>query len=451
MTAFTGNTVIGTKRLPLAVVCVAQFVVVLDATIVTTALPVVRAALGFASADLSWVITAYTLTFGGFLVAGGRIADVLGARRTFGVGLTVFVAASAACALSTSPGMLIGVRAAQGVGAALLSPAALSLLMTIAGDGPIRHRAVGWWTAAAAGGGASGWVLGGLLTEYLGWRTVFWVNVPLGAMALFVAARVLPSGSPRHSARLDILGAVMVTGALGLSVYGLSRVGEDGSAAVVPLLGGVALFLLFCRRLRRVSDPLVPPRLLRSRPVAGANLAALGLTAATTPAMYLATLYVQQVLGYSVARASLLFPAFNLAVIGGSLAGPTMLRRFGDRRVTFTGFAGVAAGAVLLAVLPGTGAPVGQLLASFAVMGAGLGLAAVASTHAGTEAAAAVDRGVASGLLSSAAQIGTSFGLAVLTPIAASAGYRVGFLGALAFAIAGLATGLLLRRCRPTD
>jgi MFS family permease len=433
MSRFTGN---------LAVVCLAQFVVVLDATIVTTALPAVGASLKFGGADLTWVITAYTLVFGALLVPCGRVADLLGPRRTFRLGVAVFAAASAACALAWTPGVLVAARAVQGLGSALLSPAALALLTTLTEPGPARRRAVGWWTAAAACGGAGGWVLGGLLTELLDWRAVFWVNVPVGLVLL--AARGLPAGARTRGARLDLATAAAVTAALGLLVYGLTSTGERGPAATAswaPLVLAVTVTVLLVRRLRRTADPLLP--VLRT--AAGANLTALGLTATTTPAMYLSTLYAQDVLRLSPARAALLFPVFNLAVVAGSLAGPPALRLLGARRTLLTGFATVAAGTALLALLPAAGTPVAQLLAAFAVTGTGLGAASVASTHAGTEAAAPEHQGVASGALNSSAQLGTALGLAVLAPVAAApGGYRAGFAGAGVVALVGTAASLLV-------
>jgi MFS family permease len=449
MDRFNGNTGF---RYGIAVVCVAQFVVVLDVTIVTTALPAIRTALGFSPAGLPWVITAYALVLGSLLITGGRVADLLGPRRAFGLGLAVFVAGSVCCAAAWSPAVLVGGRVLQGLGAALLSPAALALLTLLSEPGAARRRAVGWWTAAAASGGAGGWVLGGLATQYLGWRAVFWVNVAIGVLALAVAVRALPAGRRRRESRLDLPGALMVTATLGLLVYGLTLIGERGLVGWVPVLLAAGLAAVLVWHLRRAADPLLPPGLLRSRTVAGANLTALLLTATTTPAMYLSTLYVQQVLGLSPARASLLFPVFNLGVIAGSLAGPGALRRIGPRRTLLGGFAGIGAGAVLLAALPGDGLPLGRLLAAFAVMGAGLGGASVASTQAGTEAAEPAHQGVAAGVLNSAAQVGTALGLAILVPLTSPAGpgatvaYRTGFLGAGALVLAGLAASLLLSR-----
>src|SRR5215216_7059665 len=259
----------------IAIVCIAQFVVVLDATIVATALPVIRTALGFSAADLQWVITGYSLVFGGFLIAGGRIADLIGPRVIFLLGLGVFVAASAACALAWSPATLIGGRLLQGLGSALLSPAALALLTLLSDAGQARRRAIGWWTAAAATGGASGWILGGLLTQYLGWPFVFWVNLPIGIAAIAVTPRLLPAGARTRGAALDLGGAAMATAALGLLVYGLASAGQRGLAAITswaPTALAVLLLLAFAGRERRRSEPLIPPAFLRSRAIVAANL-----------------------------------------------------------------------------------------------------------------------------------------------------------------------------------
>jgi MFS family permease len=430
MSPFSGN-----HRTGLAVVCTAQFVVVLDATIVTTAMPTIRTALGFTSTGLPWVITAYTLVFGALLVTGGKVADLLGPRRAFCLGLLVFAAGSAACASAWAPGALVGARVVQGLGAALLAPAALAQLTDLTAPGPDRRRAVGWWTAAAATGGGSGWVVGGLLTEYLGWRTVFWVNLPVVVIALVAARRLLPRGEGRRDARLDGVGALAVTATLALFVYGLTE-----RRAVLALALISALFLRW--HLRRAAEPVFPPGLLRSRPTAGANLTALLLTATTTPAMFLSALYVQQVLQFSPARASLLFPAFNVGVVAGSLGGPVALRRIGARRTLLAGFAAIGVGTVVFAALPTRGMPIGQLLVAFTVLGAGLGAASVASTQVGTEDAAPEYRGVASGVLNSSAQIGTSLGLATLIPLAGSS--RAGYLGTCVLAVAGLAAALLI-------
>ena len=454
MSGFAGNISTKAGSWAIAVICIAQFVVVLDATIVVTALPAIRQALGFREAELPWVFTAYTLVFGGLLICGGRVADLAGRRRTFLIGFVLFTAASAGCALAWSPATLVAARVLQGAGAALLSPAALALLTTLTEPGEGRRRAVGWWTAVAAGGGASGWVLGGLITEFAGWRWVFAVNVPIGLTALAMTPWLLPADRKQaRTSRLDLGGAVTATAGLALLVYGLTSAGERGLGRLsswLPLLLAAAAFVIFVHHEGQTADPLLPMRLLRSRPVAGANLTALAITASTTPAMYLAVLYVQDVLGVPTGRASLLFPAVNLAVIAGSLAGPRLLGRLGARRTALAGFAGIAIGITILVALPSGGLPVAQLLSAFVFIGAGLGIASVASTQIGTDAAESGLRGVASGLLNSAAQVGTAIGVALLVPLAAAtsstvmAGYRIGFLGAIAVALAGALSSFLI-------
>ena len=453
MRAFAGNS-IRSGWTSVAVVCVAQFVVVLDVTIVTTALPAIRPALGFGDTGQQWIFTAYALVFGGLLICGGRVADVFGHRRIFLIGLGLFTVASVGCALAWSAAALVAARVVQGAGAALLSPAALAMLTTLTKPGEERRRAVGWWTAVAAGGGASGWVLGGLITEYAGWRWVFAVNVPIGLVALVMGLLVLPAGQRKPGvARLDLGGALTATAGLSLLVYGLTGVGERGlgqPASWVPLLLAAVALVILVRHESRTPDPLLPIGLLRSRAVAGANLTAAAITAATSSAMYLSVLYVQQVLRVPAGRASLLFPALNLAVIAGSLTGPRLLKVLGARHTLLAGFAGIAVGIISLLALPSEGLPVAQLLAAFAVVGAGLGVAAVASTQTGTNAADPEYRGVVSGVLNSAAQVGTAVGVALLLPLAASAGldtmagYHIGFIGAGAIALAGAFASFLV-------
>jgi EmrB/QacA subfamily drug resistance transporter len=455
MSTFAGNTPAKARTSAIAVICIAQFVVVLDATIVVTALPAIRQALGFSDTGLQWVFTAYALVFGGLLICGGRLADVAGRRRTFLIGLVLFTAASAGCALAWSPAALVAARILQGAGAALLSPAALALLTTLSEPGEARRRAVGWWTAVAAGGGASGWVLGGLISEYAGWRWVFAVNVPIGLIALVMTPWLLPADQKQtQTPRLDLGGALTATAGLALLVYGLTSAGDRGLGRLsswLPLLLAAVALVIFVRHEGRTADPLLPLGLLRSRAVAGANLTALAITASTTPAMYLAVLYVQDVLMVPAGRASLLFPAVNLAVIAGSLLGPRLLDRLGGRRTLLVGFTGIAIGITLLTALRAEGLPVIQLLAAFTLIGAGLGTASVASTQTGTDAAEPAYRGVASGLLNSAAQVGTAVGVALLVPIAAAAagpavmaGYRIGFLGACAIALGGALSSFLV-------
>jgi MFS family permease len=443
MSRFTGNRSV-------AMLCVAQFVVVLDATIVATALPAIGVDLAFRPAQLSWVITAYTVVLAGLLILGGRAADLLGARRVFAVGLTLFTVASATCAVAWSPEALIAARLAQGCGAALLSPAALALLNGLTRIPGAGRRAIGWWTAAGAGGGASGWVLGGLITEFAGWRWIFAVNVPIGFAALALTGLLLPAGRSRTAPRtLDLPGALLVTAGIGLGVVGLFWISEHpgGVMGWLATAAAVAVLLWFAWLQRRTADPLIPGPLIRRRGVLGGNLAAAALTGSTTPAMLTAVLYVQNTLQLSPARGALLFPAFNLAVIAGSLAGPRALGRLGGRRVLIAGIAAVVAGALLMITLPPHGLPVLTLAGAFGVMGMGLGAASVASTASGTDVPEA-DRGVAGGLLNSSAQLGTALGLALTAPLVASAapmlGHRLGFGAAALIGVAGMISAYFL-------
>jgi len=438
---------------------VAQFVVVLDVTIVAIALPEIRAELGFSRSGLQWVVSAYTLVFGSFLLLAGRMADLWGRRRIFVAGLALFSGASLACGLSPSPAALLAARAVQGLGAAAVSPSALSSLTAAFPEGEGRERALAAWTAAAAGGGAAGWVLGGVLTDALGWAWVFLVNVPVGALGAALAPRLVAEtkdeGAPR---RLDLAGALMATAGLTLLVYGLTRAEGTGLGSPTTagaLLASLLLLAAFVLVEYRARHPLVPLRVFRSRGFVGANLVAVWLTATTTPPMFLCTLHAQEVLGLAPAQAGLLFPPFNLSVVAGSLLGPRAARSLGRRGAMATGLLAVAGGALLLlGISPGGGYP-SAMLPGFALMGAGLGAASVASTAAGTLAAAEGEQGLASGLLNSAAQVGTALGLAVVVPLSAArsaalsggvgdppaaalvGGYESGFLGAAALAAFG--------------
>src|SRR3954447_14016114 len=425
------------QRTRLGLLCVAQFVVVLDATIVAIALPAIGDDLDVPAAGLQWVLSAYMLTFGGGLMVAGRAADRLGRRRVFPAGLVVFAAASLACALAPSAAVLVAARAVQGAGAALVAPSALALLVALEPDGPRRSRALAVWTAAAAGGGASGWVLGGAISGGLGWQWVFAVNVPIGLAGAALAGRLLPESREDGTPALDVGGALLLTLGVAAALFGLSRIESDGLAALAStgaLAAGLGLLAAFAAAERRAGAPLVPPGVLRRSGLARPLLAALALTASTTPAMFLCVLHVQRHSGLPPAAAGLLFAPFNLAVVAGSLAGPRLARRVGERGAMAGGLAAVALAAVALAA--GAAARTPGLLAAFAAMGAGLGVASVASTAAGARAAGDERPGLGSGLLNTAAQLGTAAGLAVLVAPAAEAGFAYGWVGAAALAAA---------------
>jgi MFS family permease len=421
----------------IALLCTAQFVVVLDATIVAIALPAIQRDLHVATADLQWVLSAYTLAFAGCLVLAGRLADLHGRRRVFVAGLALFSAASLVCGLSRSAAVLIAARTVQGLGAAAVAPAALAAITAAIPDGPERRRALGVWTAAAAGGGATGWVLGGVLTEQAGWPWVFLVNVPVGVAAVALTPLLVPeTRSSGPGRRLDVAGAATITAALALLVFGLTR------GAMLGVGAGLALLAVFARVEARAADPLLPGALLRADGLAGANVVAAAITASTSGAMLLCVLELQGARGLSPLHTGVLFAPFNLAVITGSLAGPSVARALGPSRAMAVGLAGVAAGALgLLAVAGGRGAPA-AFLPAFVAMGASLGCASVASTAAGTAAAGTAREGIASALLNTAAQVGAALGIAVLVGLAAAAGQGAAFAAAAVVALGGAATAL---------
>jgi EmrB/QacA subfamily drug resistance transporter len=455
------------RRLVLGLLCSVQFVLVLDVTIVAVALPSIRDGLGFSAEGLQWVISAYVLAFAGLLLLGGRAADLWGRRRLFLAGLATFAAASAWCGLAGASWQLVAARAVQGAGAAVVAPAALSLLTTTFAEGAARERALGVWTAAAAGGGAAGFLLGGVLTQALGWRAVFLVNVPVGVLGLLLAP-VLPAGRVRQPARrLDLAGAVTLTLGLSTLVYALSRIERAGlrPAAWLPLAAAALLGAAFVARERRTAHPLVPLGALRLPGLAVGSLVAVLLTAVTTPGVLFCVLYLQDVLGYPPTLVGLTVAPFSVAVVAGSLAGArlTDARRLGTRRAMAAGLLGVGLGAAALSTMGTSGGLPPLLVAGFVLAGLGLGIASVASTAAGTAAVPAAQQGLASGLLNTAAQVGTALGLAVLVTVASARagaltppggsptaaavvdGYRLAILAGLAVTLAA-ATALAARR-----
>ena len=454
----------GRRWAALALLCVAQFVDVLGVTIVIVALPAIGRDLGLAEQDLQWVASIYALCFGGFLLLAGRAADLYGRRRLFAIGLALFTVASLACGLAGSTAMLVAARALQGLAAAIAVPAALSLLTTTFPDGPERSRALGGWTAAGAGGGVTGFFLGGVLTGTLGWHWVFWVNLPVGALGLALTPLLLAESHNRADARhLDVAGAVTGTAGLGLLVYGFTHAEQAGLAAtgtLVILALAAALLAGFWLVEGRVADPIAPHRMFRSRALVGANLTAFTLTAVTSPAGVLGTLYLQQALGATATGIALL--PFSLAAIAGSFAGAWLTARLRARATMPLGLATVAGAMLLLSRLPTQrqgGLP--WLVTGLVIAGSGLTCASVASTAAGTAAAAGDVQGLASGLLNAAAQIGTAVGIAALVTVAAARttalagpgiptaaqlvdGFRLAFLVAALVALLGALVSLVL-------
>jgi EmrB/QacA subfamily drug resistance transporter len=439
----------------LALLCAAQFVLVLDVTVVGVALPAIRRELGFGEAGLQWVVSGYVLAFGGLLLVAGRLADVLGRRRLFVAGIGVFTLGSLACGLAGSGAALVAARALQGTGAALATPAALALVTTTFPAGPERTRALGVWTAAAPVGGAAGLLLGGVLTQAFGWPAVFLVNVPIGAAAVALAPLVLPRDErPRgRIARLDVAGAALGTAAVVAVAYALTRAGRAGfgdAVALAALAAAAVSAIGFLRWERRAADPLLPPGTLGRRPLAVGVLVSLVLTAATTPTLFFLTLHLQSVLGWSPTATGLGYLPVVLAVVAGATAAPRLIAARGTGAVMTGGLVLIAAGAAVLTGISSAGGFATTVLPGETLCGLGLGAGSVAATAAGTAALPGERQGLASGLLNTAAQVGTALGLAVLVAIAAVPETPVdGFRAAFAADALLTATAALIVAVRP--
>jgi MFS family permease len=442
------------RRPAVTLLCAAQFVVVLDATIVAVALPSIGDDLGFSRTNLPWVVSAFALVFGGFLMLLGRTADVVGPRRVLVAGFAVFGAASLACGVAQAPWQLVAARAVQGLGAAAVSPAALALLTAIVPAGPARTRALGVWTAAAAGGGALGWVLGGLIAAGPGWPWVFLVNVVPCALAIVLALRLLPGGGGRGArGPLDVAGAFAATAGLALLVLGLTRAEQASPGAPTawgPLAASAALLVAFAVIERRAADPLLPPGTLGEPRLSGALLASLAVTTASTGPLFVCLLYLQGERGLGAAETGLLYAPFNIAVIAGSAAGARVLDRRGAVAGVGAGLLSLAAGAASLVAVPAVGAA--AALPAFALMGLGVGCAAVAATEAGTATASDHREGLVSGLLNTAAQLGNALGVSAFVVLAAAvpsgpeAGLAVACAAGAAAALAGAGAFAVLHR-----
>jgi EmrB/QacA subfamily drug resistance transporter len=434
---------------PLALLVVAQFMVVLDITIVNVALPSIGRALDVAAGDLSWVVTAYVLCSGGLLLVGGRAADVLGRRRTFLAGLLLFTAASLAAGLAPSAGALIAARTVQGVGAALLTPAALSLLTTTY-HGAQRTTALAVWGAVASAGVAVGVVVGGMLTTWLSWEWIFLVNVPVGLVAAALAPRTLPPGDGIQDAgrrALDLPGALTVVGGLVALVYALSGAAEHGwgSARTLGLLAlAAALLGAFAAVERAVDRPLLPPALWRVGTLRAGAAMMLGLTGILGGAFFLNSLYLQRVLGWSALETGLAFLPLVVAISLGVHGTSHLVGRMGSRVLVAGGLALTSAGAMLLALAPDDARYAADLLPGFLVFGLGVGLALPAVSITALSRVDHERAGVASGLMSTAHEVGAALGVAALSAIAAGSGAGASAAGyGDACLVAAIAAGVL--------
>ncbi|HET7568185.1 MAG TPA: DHA2 family efflux MFS transporter permease subunit [Gaiellaceae bacterium] len=409
----------------LALIVTAQFMVILDVAIVNVALPSIKSDLGFSQTSLQWVITAYAILFGGTLLLGGRLADLLGRRRLFVAGLALFALSSLLCGLAWSAGSLIAFRAVQGLGGALLAPAALSLLMTIFAEGRDRNLALGIYGAASGSGAAAGVLLGGVLTSYLSWSWIFFVNVPVGVAAIALAPVLLrESRAELPNRHFDLAGAATITGALMLLVYAMTRATTDGwgsSPTIGLLLAAAALVAAFVAVELRSASPLLPLRIFRLRTLTAANVTIAIVGAVAFSEFFLLTLYLQEVLHYSAMRSGVAFVAFAATVVVASNVAQALVGRVGVRATLTAGLAFSAVSVALLTRLPVHGDYFRDLFPAFVLGGAGMGFSFVPVTIASLAGVDRADAGVASGLINTSRQIGGAIGLAAASTIAATA------------------------------
>ncbi len=410
----------------LAVVCLAQFMIILDVSIVNVALPSIRDGLHFSTTGLQWVVNAYTLTFAGLLMLGGRAADLLGRRRVFLAGTAMFALSSLICALASSRGLLIGARGVQGIAGAITSPATLSIITSTLPEGRERNRGLALWGAMGALGASSGALLGGVLTQGFGWQAIFAVNIPLGALVVALGLLAIPAiapvqGHPRH---FDALGATLVTAGLITLTFGIVRTDTLGWGSVgvlAPLAAGLILLAAFFYVEARVAQaPLVPLQIFRIRQLRAANLIVLLLYAANFPAWFFITLYLQQVLHYSAIEAGLGFLPMTLSIFTGSTLAPRLVARFGARPVIVTAMTAMAAGMVALSGIAPGQSYVGPVLIGAVLSALGMGFSLVPSTIVAMQGVAGSQSGVASGLLNTSRLMGGALGLAVLSTIASA-------------------------------
>ena len=454
----------------LILLCVSQFIVVLDASIVNVALPSIGRGLHFSEQNLPWIVNAYVIAFGGFLLLGGRAADLLGRRRVFMAGLLVVAVASLAAGFAATQGELIAARAAQGLGAAIVSPSALSIVTTLFKDGAERNKALGAWGAVAGSAGAAGVLLGGILTDSLGWQWVLWVNVPVSLIALALTPGLIPeSRSDSATRHFDAAGAITVTAGLSVLAYAFldaSSAGWGSTKIVSLLVAAVALLGAFVAIEQRSAAPLVPFRIFRLRTLTGANVVGLLLGASLFSMFFFISLYMQQVLGYSPIHAGLSYLPLAVMIIVAAGLGGQLVTRFGFKPILATGMLLVAVGLVWFSGVSVGGSFLADILGPSLLAAMGLGFGFVTSTIAAVSGVREREQGVASGLINTSQQIGGALGLAVLSTIATTrthdlvssgsanlphaltSGFQAAFLGGAVIASLGFAATLILIRTR---
>jgi EmrB/QacA subfamily drug resistance transporter len=449
----------------LVLICFAQFMVVLDATVVNVALPSIQKDLGLSESNLQWVVNAYTLVFGGFLLLGGRAGDLLGRKRLFLGGIVIFTVASLLDGLATSSGMLIGARALQGLGAAFISPAALSIITTTFAEGAERAKALGVWAAIAIGGSAFGLILGGVLTELLSWPWVFFINLPVGVAVFVLSLRLVPESKDELAHRsFDVLGATTVTGGLMALVFAIVKAEQAGWTATVTVVFFVVAILLlvgFVLTELRSKEPLVRLSIFRVRSLTAANIVMFLVASGIFAMFFFNSLYLQRVLSYGPLKAGLAFLPFTAGIMVSAGLASKFAPRIGVRPITVVGMLVSIVGLLLLARVPADGTYVADVLPSILLTSLGMGAVFVPLTLVATTGLENEDQGLASGLFNTSQQIGGALGLAILSTIAAShtadadvaadlvEGFHWAFAGAAGFVLASLI--VLLALLRPSD
>jgi EmrB/QacA subfamily drug resistance transporter len=452
------------RWIALILLCSAQFVVVLDASIVNVALPTIGEALSFSESSLPWVVNAYVLTFGGCLLLGGRLADLLGRRRVFMAGLILFALASLAGGLAANSGQLIAARAVQGLGGAILSPAALSIVATTFKDGAERNKALGIWGAVAGSGGAAGVLLGGVLTEGLGWEWVFWVNVPIGIAAAAIAPSLLAETRSEDEVRhFDVAGAATITLGLSALVFALldaESAGWGSTQTVLTLAASVILIAAFVAIERRSRAPLVPFSIFRRSTVTGANVAGLLVGASLFSMFFFISLYMQQVLGYSPIKAGLSYLPLAVSIILSAGIASALVTKVGFKPILALGMVFIAIGLVWFSQISADGSFLADILGPSLFAAVGLGFSFVPVTIAAVSGIEDREQGLASGLINTSQQVGGALGLAILAavangiigeshdPVKLTEGFQTAFAVGAVFAVLGLIATLVLIRSK---
>jgi EmrB/QacA subfamily drug resistance transporter len=397
---------------------------VLDVSIVNVALPSIQHHLHFSQTGLQWVITAYAITFGGFLLLGGRAGDILGRKRMFLIGVVLFSTASLVCGLSTSAGVLVAARAVQGLGAAVVSPATLSIITTTFEEGAERNKALGIWGAMGGSGAAAGVLFGGILTKYLGWEWIFFVNVPVGALVLaFAPGIVRESKAPGERQGFDVVGASTVTGGIALLVYAISKAPVDGwgsTETILLLIAAAVVLAFFLVWETRVPSPIMPLSIFRIRTLAGANIVGLLLGASIFADFFLLTLYVQNVLHFSALKTGVTFLATAGTTVVVAALSQWLTTQFGPRPVMAAGLALNTGGLIWYAQIPVHGSYAHDLLGGYIMFGFGLALAFIPVSIAALAGVGPRDAGLASGLLNTSQQVGGAIGVAIASSVAVS-------------------------------